>query len=168
MNNLEFLAVKSLISNVNLNQAEELLNMLKLKINIMKTHNIKRSLIYEYNKYDELRKYTKLIEKIDIIEYEKDDIEGTLVDRLIITLTDNPRYKLISEHIGSDFDHVLIKVESTGSNWKEINRNDDPTLYDYLKSFVMTIEDNYEINGNYTERRDKIVSYLYYGAHYFN
>ena len=180
MKPLEFRAAKSLISNVDLEQGEELQRMIKKKITNLKTENIKRSLIEEFNKHDYLRKYVPLIHRIISVQYKLDDIEGKSTNYLTIKLRDEPEYKIRIQSLnGEEYAEVLYKRERPLSPfspiqkqkehvWDLVNKNDGSKLSEYLYGFVETISDDYEINNTFPEYGDTIKAYLIYDKDMYN
>ena len=177
MKPLEFRAAKSLISNVNLEQGEELQRMIKEKITNLKTENIKRSLIEEFNKHDSLRKYVPLIHRITSVKYKPDDIEGTSTSYLIIKFRGEPEYKIRIQSLdGEQYTQVLYKRERPLSKfppippiqkqqeyiWDLVDKNDGSKISEYLYGFVETISNDYEINNTFPEYSDAIECYLIY------
>lgn len=183
MKPLEFRAAKSLISNVDLEQGEELQRMIKKKITNLKTENIKRSLIEEFNKHDYLRKYVPLIHRITSVKYKLDDIEGTSTSYLTIKLRDEPEYKIRFQSLdGEQYAEVLYKRERPISKfppfppiqkqkeymWDLVHKNDGSKISEYLYGFVETISDDYEINNTFPEYSDTITAYLIYDKDMYN
>ena len=176
MQGLEFLSAKSLIENVNLEQAEDLKNILEAKIGNIKTINIKKFLINEFINHESLIKYIKLIERIKSIEYVDDD-----ANYLSFVIQDDPEYEIKIRNIaGDEFLEVNYRAEIPKSPfphlpgaviekyyWKGVDFRKEPALYEYLKGFGETLMSNFTINEIYPEWGDTIEAYLTFDSKHF-
>ena len=170
MNNLEFLSIKRLFSSsVNLQQALELSKILEDRIIKLKTNHIVKSLL-------------KVLPKIKLEEW-KDPHEGTAFAGLVLGSKpiEPEKFKPLINKITKiylygnngiiiDFDEPYsIHITFNGGNvskihtkdeYKNLDKNSDKNMYDYLWLFGDFLNGVYLIEGTKQEIRVPIERYL--------
>ena len=132
MESLTFKALKVIADNLEFSQTADLVKLLINRLNQMKLIKIKETLLEKFQTHDQLTEFIPWVEKIDSMSVFFDET-------LHIDLNGEPSYQItIDQHENkvNTYISVNFKIETrTGKMYTSMQREKDPTTYDYLHQF---------------------------------